>query len=364
MIVKDEELVIARCLDAVKHIVDEIIIVDTGSIDDTKKIIRGYTNHIYDFQWINDFAEARNFSFSKATKDYILWLDADDVLLEKEQHKLLTLKKELNSNIDAVSMLYHHGCDSNGNPFYITNRNRLVKRKKNFKWQGKVHEYIKVKGNVMNSDIIIIHRKEKPQTDRNFKILQTLVDSKKELTSNDKFHYANECMFHQKYNEAIYLYTSILDNKENLGEVNIHICGNLGDCYTQLQKWDKAMEAYTNAFQYGTPRGEICVRIAHIFMAQQKYKEAILWYKTATKIPIPTKAILYNPASYTWIPYLQMCVCYNYLGDHQKAFYYNELAAKYIPNDPKIIHNQKYFDDILPNKRHTNSFTNQKPSNY
>ncbi len=168
MIVKDEEKVIARCLDSVKHIVDEIIIVDTGSIDDTKEIVKKYTTHIYDFQWIDDFAAARNFSFSKATKDYILWLDADDVLLEEDQHKLLTLKKEFNSNTDAVSMSYHQGNDSNGNPLYITNRNRLLKRKKNFQWFGKIHEYIKVKGNVIASDIAIIHRKEKPQTDRNF----------------------------------------------------------------------------------------------------------------------------------------------------------------------------------------------------
>lgn len=44
-----------------------------------------------------------------------------------------------------------------------------------------------------------------------------------------------------------------------------------------------------------------------------------------------------------------MSVCYNHLGDHEKASYYNELAAKYIPNDPKIINNRKYFDDILCN---------------
>ncbi|EPC8412007.1 hypothetical protein COM24_15040 [Bacillus toyonensis] len=188
------------------------VCVDTGSIDDTKEIVKKYTTHIYDFQWIDDFAAARNFSFSKATKDYILWLDADDVLLEKDQHKLLTLKKELNSNTDAVSMSYHQGNDSNGNPLYITNRNRLLKRKKIFQWFGKIHEYIKVEGNVIASDIAIIHHKGKPQTDRNLKILQTIVETKKEVPFREKFYYANECMLHQKYDEAIYLLTSILND--------------------------------------------------------------------------------------------------------------------------------------------------------
>ena len=58
MIVKDEEQVIARCLDTVKDLVDEIIIVDTGSIDRTKEIARRYTNSIYDFPWSDDFAAA------------------------------------------------------------------------------------------------------------------------------------------------------------------------------------------------------------------------------------------------------------------------------------------------------------------
>jgi glycosyltransferase involved in cell wall biosynthesis len=66
MIVKNEESVLGRCLDSVKDIVDEIIIVDTGSSDKTKEIAAKYTNRIYDFEWIDDFSVARNFSFEKA----------------------------------------------------------------------------------------------------------------------------------------------------------------------------------------------------------------------------------------------------------------------------------------------------------
>ena len=78
MIVRNEEDVLARCLDSVSSLVDEIIIVDTGSQDKTREIAARYTDHVYDFTWIDDFAAARNFSFSKATMDYQMWLDADD----------------------------------------------------------------------------------------------------------------------------------------------------------------------------------------------------------------------------------------------------------------------------------------------
>ena len=71
MIVKNEEKVLARCLDSIAGLMDEIIIVDTGSTDKTKEIAGKYTDNIYDFEWIDDFAAARNFAFSKATKEYI-----------------------------------------------------------------------------------------------------------------------------------------------------------------------------------------------------------------------------------------------------------------------------------------------------
>ena len=80
IIVKNEENTIARCLESVKGLCDEIIIVDTGSTDLTKQIVEKYTDRIVDFTWIDDFAAARNFAFSQATMDYILWLDADDIL--------------------------------------------------------------------------------------------------------------------------------------------------------------------------------------------------------------------------------------------------------------------------------------------
>ena len=105
MIVKDEEKVIERCLNTVVDIVDEIIIVDTGSQDSTKEKVKRYKADIYDFTWKDDFAEARNFAFSKARMDYILWLDADDVLEKEDQEKLKLLKeyKDTDQNISDLA---------------------------------------------------------------------------------------------------------------------------------------------------------------------------------------------------------------------------------------------------------------------
>ena len=106
MIVKNEERVLARCLDSIRELMDEIIIVDTGSTDKTKEIAARYTEKVYDFRWINDFSAARNFAFSKAACDYIYSADADEVVDEENREKFRLLKETLLPEIEIVQMYY------------------------------------------------------------------------------------------------------------------------------------------------------------------------------------------------------------------------------------------------------------------
>lgn len=106
MIVKNEEKVLARCLDSICDLMDEIIIVDTGSKDRTKEIASRYTELVYDFAWTGDFSQARNFSFSKATGDYIYAADADEVIDEENRKKFRALKESLLPGVEIVQMYY------------------------------------------------------------------------------------------------------------------------------------------------------------------------------------------------------------------------------------------------------------------
>ena len=120
-----KEDVLGRCLASVQGIVDEIVVVDTGSKDRTKEIAAQYTPLVYDFLWIDDFAAARNFSFSKGTQDYLMWLDADDIILEGDREKLIQIKKELPGGIDVVMMKYNVSFDEHGSPTLSYYRERL-----------------------------------------------------------------------------------------------------------------------------------------------------------------------------------------------------------------------------------------------
>ena len=88
MIVRDEEENLPHCLESVRGIFDEIVVVDTGSIDRTREIAREFGAQVFDFAWIDDFAAARNAALAHATGDYAFWLDADDVVEPAEREKL------------------------------------------------------------------------------------------------------------------------------------------------------------------------------------------------------------------------------------------------------------------------------------
>jgi len=348
MIVKNEENVLERCLSSVSTIVDEIVIIDTGSTDQTKEIAKKFTNCVYDFNWINDFSAARNFAFSKATKDYIMWLDADDVITEVNAEKLLELKKTLTEEVDAVAMKYHLSFDEDGNPTFSSVRNRIVKRKRNFKWIGFVHEYLEVYGHIIHSDAAVIHHKDKDSSTRNLKIYEEAIASGKSLNPRDKYYYANECLDHGKYETAIEWYNKFLDEGKGWSEDNIQACGKMADCYLNLGDMDLAISSCLKSFTYDGPRGENCCRLGYIYLQQNDYHRAISWYKIATFVDIPEqKSPFINTACYTWLPHLQLCLSYSRLGDQKTAKKHNDIAASFAPNNPSVKHNQAYFNSLF-----------------
>jgi len=102
MIVKDEQANISRALDSVTGITDEIIVVDTGSRDDTREIARKFNAKIIDIDWEDDFSKARNTGLRHATGDYILCLDADEYIDPRDRIKLALLKMILPSERDVA----------------------------------------------------------------------------------------------------------------------------------------------------------------------------------------------------------------------------------------------------------------------
>ena len=204
MIVKNEEEWLQRCLDSVKGFVDEIIIVDTGSTDNTKEIAEKFRAKLFDFKWTDNFAEARNFSISKATGSWILWLDADETIAKKDHSILKKLVAE--EQFPIIVLEQRHYTNDIKNPLfkkvdqlyleeargflghYPTLITRLFKNNVGLQFEGAVHETIdksmqKLGLKFLRTDIPIHHyqnmKSDAQMKNKKEKYAQLLVEKEK-----------------------------------------------------------------------------------------------------------------------------------------------------------------------------------------
>lgn len=348
MIVKDEEDVIERCLNSVKDLVDEIVIIDTGSTDSTKDIVKKFTDNIYDFKWIDDFSKARNYSFEKATKEYIMWLDADDIILDDDRTCFKQLKDNLSSEIDMVIMKYNVAFDNDGKPTYIYNRERLMKRSRGYKWIGEIHEVIPQSGNLTFSNISISHKKVRSiDPKRNLRIFEKMIQDGKIFDSRQEYYYARELYFNGMYEEAIDKLSSFISSGKGWVENIINACLDLSSCYCNINMFEKALESLFKSFQFDEPRAEVCCEIGAHFIKKEEFRIAKYWYEIALTRKLDDKSGGFKLLDcYGYVPYIQLCVCHDRLGDKNLAKVYNEMASKVKPNDAAVLYNQRYFASL------------------
>ena len=343
MIVKNEEAVLDRCLSSIHDLVEEIIIVDTGSTDKTKAIAGKFTNKIFDFEWIDDFSAARNYSFSKASMDYIMWLDADDVLLEEDREKFKKVKSLLNPSVDIVMMKYDLGVKEDGTPTLSFYRERLLKRSLDFQWHDPVHEYLILRGKIVNSDVHITHKKERSRSDRNLKIFEKMLSEGKELNSRHYFYYARELNHNSRYDDAIIYYNKFLATSDGFYSNYLDACIDLADIYKIKNEPTKSLHALFRSFEFDLPRAEICCKIGYYFKQKDDYQKALYWFQTATTLKKPDSSRwgFVMPDFWDFIPYMELSICYCKIGNIAEAIMYNEKAAIYKPDHIAVLKNRQ-----------------------
>lgn len=353
MIVKNEEGTLGRCLESVAGVFDEIVIADTGSTDSTRDVAARFRARVIEFPWVDDFAAARNFSFAHATGEYLMWLDADDVLSAPERGKLLTLKNTLDPSVDAVSMLYHTAFDAAGNVIASNRRLRIVRRSKNFIWMGVVHEDLVASENYayLDSDIIVTHSKpesESGPSDRNLLILERLIAGGQPVRPVDFLNYARELQMHKRFEEAIPLYEQFLATGEGDVDVRVFALHKLASCYYMSGQPDREWECTLRSFDIDVPRSEFSCRVAERFLQRNQFSQAAFWYELAlTSQSTPSAWSIDNLAFRTWLPHKQLGLCYYEIGDYQRSLHHNKKAQGFLPDDPQIRTNIEVLQELL-----------------
>lgn len=284
MIVKNEERVLSRCLDSIRDLMDEIIIVDTGSTDGTKEVARRYTDKVYDFTWVDDFSAARNFAFSKATKDYIYSADADEVLDAENKAKFEILKRNLITDIEIVQFIYGNQLD-NGTAYNYDEelRPKLFKRLRSFTWIEPVHEQMRLDPLVFDSDIVITHKPEDVHSGRDFRIFLKQYEKGLRLSKHLHHMYAMELFISgtdDDFLEAEPVFTqSATDPLRSLDEIReaacvvCHAARLRDDAHVLLKMSMKDLLADGSS--------EMCCELGHYFYDKGDYEEAALWFYNA-----------------------------------------------------------------------------------
>lgn len=348
MIVKNEEEALPRCLTSVEGLVDEIVLVDTGSTDQTMDIARSFGAVVYEYKWQDDFSAARNFAFAQGSGDYIFWLDADDTLAADDANKLLKLKNSLTVEYDSITMDYILSVSEDGQPLHRLKRNRLVRRDRKFQWIGFVHEYLAVSGQIFHSDISVTHKKERAYSDRNLQLYIRHLKKGTAFSERDQYYFGNELLDNGRYHEAAEQYKTFLALDQGWIEDRIAACHKLSECYGRLKQPSEQMLALLRTLNYDAPRADFCCKFGALFIEQQKYQTAIYWFKQATLMEPPRDAMNLVDLSYwTWLPHLQLCLSYDRLGEHAKAKYHHEWTKVHYPNHPSVLYNEAYFTGLV-----------------
>ena len=149
MIVKNEEKNIRRALSWGKDIVFEQIVVDTGSTDRTVEIAREMGAKVYHFEWIDDFAAAKNYAIEQASGEWIAFLDADEYMNQEDTRKLTRLLEQISVPKKGEKIPLFIRCalvnlDDRGKPFNVSFQDRIFRNRKDMRYQGKIHEQIQM----------------------------------------------------------------------------------------------------------------------------------------------------------------------------------------------------------------------------
>ena len=346
IIVRNEQNILEKCLSSVVAIADEIIIVDTGSTDQTVEIAQKFVEQVYHFNWIDDFAAARNYAQSLATCDYIFRMDADCTLKDGNMQKLLALKARNFDNADLIqfNFIEHFKKLASGEikPLFKESTIYLYKKTK-FRWQLPIHEYlvpvdINFWPNTLTDESILVlhHRAEadKPwRIKQNLDILKKSVDQKCQNYERMLQFYARDLYFDGQYGESIKQFKKLLECKitselrvyaidkiffclfyskrhnripefKNLLESNhpniILLAGDVAclsdpakaqDLY--LQYIQKPLNFEQNSFEYDVERYQIhpYIQLGKIYIQQNKLMEAKRYLQTALQKAISESTI-------------------------------------------------------------------------
>jgi glycosyltransferase involved in cell wall biosynthesis len=296
MIAKNEEKWLEQCLNSVKEIADEIIIVDTGSADKTKEIAKKFGAKIYDFKWIDDFSAARNESLKHATKDWILVLDADEVIerndLEKIRDVIESAGDTAGFSLEQRSYLsnYFEGAINNDSDFDSVKKYqfyiphflvRIFRNNLGLYFRHKVHELVEnsiaEKGmKCKKTDIVLHHfgsvKDEKLISEKAGEYSKIVLKQLQEEPENARYNYQAARMFLGKND-----FSSALKHFEKTAKIEPGyklVFSEIAKIYLKMNNKNRAIEYFKKSIKNSPENPSPANNLAVVYMSIGKFDEA------------------------------------------------------------------------------------------
>ena len=286
MIVKDEEECLGRCLDSVKALADEMIIVDTGSSDRTVEIAESYGAKIYHHPWQGSFSEARNYGLQFATGDWILQLDADEAL---EPSDIPAIREAVQS--DAYNAIFVALLNDTPEGWAKHYFQRIFRRGK-ARYEGIVHNQLVFEGKQLNTEIRIYHwgyNLSLKKMREKYKRTEALLARQIEETPQNAFAWQNylRVLRAQKRYEEV----------ESNGLKALEICGgNLTEtnwqmiqydrvyCLLQRGLYDQAEKLCREVLDRYKTNLDCLYILGSVLIAKQNFQESISYFKDYLRV--------------------------------------------------------------------------------
>jgi len=338
MIVRNSADSIQACLESVLPWVDEAVIVDTGSTDETADVVKEVCG-VYDVpliwmeykdpaeheKWISDFSVPRNIALDHCKCDYMLWMDADDVLHQEEVGDLRRLF-ERSRVPDAWTMRYDYGHDESGHCTQRQSRIRVARPGK-FRWDGFVHENLHpTEAGTINDDpydlpVWLIHKAGQHRTgsaERNLWIIEYHAGLGVKLDAHMWKGKGDALRSLGRDEEAIVAYTEALadggDNQQR------YLClMRRGDCYVNQRISEKAYDDFARAERLKPEYKMAYLATAELMAEQCQWREALVWCDKADMACGDADSYFFNPFSGKAVPAKIRAEAYLQLGRYDDS---------------------------------------------
>lgn len=368
IIVKNEPL-LEECVKSIRDHVKEIVIVDTGSTDNTANVARrladvfeSYTDcNNSETGLIEDFSQARQRSFELATQPWVMWMDADDIIIGGDN--LLKLTTVTNPTADAIAFMfpYEYSYNEIGQCTCLHYRERLFSNKNKFHWVNPVHEVMIPNDGVncafiTEDSVVYKHRRQysnkSPESGRNLRILRNYFAKVGDSDARQMYYLGLECYNNGLVDEAIQHLSKYVDIS-GWDDERAMACLKLVDIFQAQGKYEEGLKWAFKTIALKETWGEGYFALAKMFyfLAAQGGPNEIRHWERCTyfsrlglSLPITKTLLFVNPLDREYDIHRYLNMALSKLGDIRGALESVNIGLKSQPNDNALIVNKRIYE--------------------